>query len=348
MATTRRVAATVVTVSVLCGTAAAGIGGAAAAQSDASRPGKGETYCAQMPDSVGLYVGNPVTQMGFEIGTVDSIVERGDRVDVTFTTSVDRAFPADVQAVTRSKSILADRSLELVGNLNSGPALAPGTCIPLQQSHTPRTISEIVGSAADFLGELSPEGSETTVAGAVAGLAESLRGEGENARDLVTNAAEAMEDPDRMVADLGSAVAAMAPLTEQTLADWGAINSLATQLPDIATAGIDLFPGTIDVCVGIGWLVATLYDVQTRYGDEIWPFMHGPVAQAISLAAGRAGDLSGLVGAVPSFAAVLQQQSTRPGGLTVRFTPPSVTLGDGTAIDPGNLLGDVLAKGPHR
>ncbi|MGW4479296.1 MlaD family protein [Rhodococcus triatomae] len=339
----RRVVATAMTVSMLCAT-----GGGAVANADApNRPGKGATYCAEMPDSVGLYVGNPVTQMGFEVGTVDSIVERGDRVEVTFTTGVDRAFPVDVQAVTRSKSILADRSLELVGNLTSGPALEPGTCIPLQRSHTPRTISEIVGSAADFLGELSPEGSEATVAGAVAGLAEALRGEGDNARDLVENAAAAMEDPDRMVADLGTAVAAMAPLTEQTLADWGAITSLATQLPDIATAGIDLFPGTIDVCVGIGWLVATLYDVQGRYGGEIWPFVHGPVTQAISLAAGRAGDLTGLVGAVPSLAAVLEQQSKQSGGLTVRFTPPSVTLGDGTAIDPANLLGDVLTKGPH-
>ncbi|ORL16016.1 MlaD family protein [Prescottella equi] len=339
----RRVVATAMTVSMLCAT-----GGGAVAHADApNRPGKGTTYCAEMPDSVGLYVGNPVTQMGFEVGTVDSIVERGDRVEVTFATSVDRAFPADVQAVTRSKSILADRSLELVGNLTSGPALEPGTCIPLQHSHTPRTISEIVGSAADFLGELSPEGSKATVAGAVAGLAEALRGEGDNARELVENAAAAMEDPDRTVADLGTAVSAMAPLTEQTLADWGAITSLATQLPDIATAGIDLFPGTIDVCVGIGWLVATLYDVQTRYGGEIWPFVHGPVTQAVALAAGRAGDLSGLVAAVPSLAAVLRQQSSDPGGLVVRFTPPSVTLGDGTAIDLANLLGDVLTKGPH-
>lgn len=346
MSTVRsRAAVTAVVAAVLCSTG----GGAAAAQSGGhAHPGKGETYCAQMPDAVGLYVGNPVTQMGFEVGTVDSIVSRGDRVEVTFTTSVDRAFPADVQAVTRSKSILADRSLELVGNLGSGPTLQPGTCIPLDRSHTPKTISEIVGSAADFLGELSPEGSETTVAGAVAGLETALRGEGQSARDLMQNAADAMEDPDRMVADLGSAISAMAPLTEQTLADWGAINSLASQLPDIATAGIDLFPGTIDVCVGIGWLVATLYDVQTRYGGEIWPFMHGQVAQAISLAAGRAGDLSGLVGAVPSFAAAFDQQATKSDGLTVRFTPPSVTLADGTAVDPANLLGTVIEKGPSR
>ena len=65
----RRVAATAMAVSMLCAT-----GGGAVAHADApTGPGKGETYCAEMPDSVGLYTGNPVTQMGFEVGTVDSI-----------------------------------------------------------------------------------------------------------------------------------------------------------------------------------------------------------------------------------------------------------------------------------
>ena len=40
-------------------------------------------YCAMMPDSVGLYVGNPVTQMGFKIGEVSAITPalRNVRVD---------------------------------------------------------------------------------------------------------------------------------------------------------------------------------------------------------------------------------------------------------------------------
>ncbi|GAA4484443.1 hypothetical protein GCM10023094_37640 [Rhodococcus olei] len=324
--------------------AAMGIGGNGVTAAGTNSSGTTATYCAQMPDTVGLYTGNPVTQMGFEVGTIDSITEKGDHVEVTFTTSVGRVFPADVKAVTRSKSILADRSLELVGNYTNGPVLEPGSCIPLEQSYTPKTISEVVGSAADFLAALSPDGSNT-VAGAIAGVSAALQGQGEPARAMMLSAAGAMADPDKLVADIGSAIGAMAPLNEQALADWGAITSIAKQLPSIATAGIDLFPGTIDVCVGIGWLVATLYDVQTRYGGDIWPFVHGQVAQAIALAAGRAGDLSGLVGSLPSFTAALDEQSRKTGGLTVHFTPPTVTLGDGTGIDPANLLGKILMKG---
>ena len=41
-------------------------------------------FCAIMSDSVGLYVGNPVTQMGYKIGTVDSITPRDTSVEVHF------------------------------------------------------------------------------------------------------------------------------------------------------------------------------------------------------------------------------------------------------------------------
>lgn len=77
-------------------------------------------YCAIMPDSVGLYVGNPVTQMGFQIGEVTSIVPSPTSVRVDFLVG-DRSLPSDVKAVIRSTSILADRSLELVGNYGAAP-----------------------------------------------------------------------------------------------------------------------------------------------------------------------------------------------------------------------------------
>ena len=85
-------------------------------------------------------------------------------------------------------------------------------------------------------------------------------------------------------ADIGSSIDNMAPLTEDALAQWAAIKNIVANMPDVVDAGIDLWPGTIDVCVGIGWLVALLDDVQNRYGDEIWPFVHGQATDAIALA----------------------------------------------------------------
>ena len=116
-------------------------------------------YCANMPDSIGLYAGNPVTQMGYQIGQVTKITPGTTDVQVNFTVTEHRPLPHDVKAIIRSNSILADRSLELVGNYESGPQLPAGGCIPLSRSATPKSLSEVIGSATNFIKAINPEDS---------------------------------------------------------------------------------------------------------------------------------------------------------------------------------------------
>ncbi|WP_280426645.1 MlaD family protein [Nocardia carnea] len=320
-------------------TAVGGIGFAAVDSAPAPTAG----FCVRMPDSVGLYEGNPVTQMGFRVGTVDHVEPRGDHVEVGFTLDGQRRFPADVQAVTRSKSILADRSLELVGNYESGPELIPGQCIPMQRSHTPKSISEIAGSAADFIAELSPGDGAQSFERAVAGFESALRGQGPDARVMMVRAAAAAHSPDRLIADIGSIILTMAPLSEETLRHWPEIQSILDQLPEVIAAGIDLWPGVIDVCVGVGWLVNVLHDVHTNYGDLLLPALRGPLAEAIHLAAGRSGDLRAMLESVPAVAAMLRQQADADGAMTVGYRPPTVRI---DAPDSGAVCAALNALAP--
>ncbi|MEV5835934.1 MlaD family protein [Nocardia sp. NPDC052112] len=311
-------------VAVVVGLAAAG--GVGFTVIDNIAPDSHNGYCAQMPDSVGLYEGNPVTQMGFQVGQVDRIQPKGDYVEVTFTLDGGRRFPADVQAVTRSKSILADRSLELVGNYQAGPELASGQCIPLAHSFTPKSISEIAGSAADFIDTLSPDNGRQSFENAVAGFEQALRGQGDNARAMMLHASAAANSPDKLIADIGSIILNMAPLTDDALQRWSSIRSILDQMPEVVSAGIDLWPGVIDVCVGIGWLVNVLHHVQSNYGDLIWPLMQGPVTAAIHLAASRSEDIQSLLTSIPAVAAMLRQQSENNGEMVIGYQPPTVQL----------------------
>nr|WP_198429200.1 MlaD family protein [Nocardia bovistercoris] len=307
-------------------------GGAGVAAVDAGGRGTGG-FCARMPDSIGVYAGNPVTQMGLRVGTIERVELSGDHVEVEFTLDGTRRFPADVKAVTRSKSILADRSVELVGNYESGPELVPGQCIPLERSFTPKSISEITGSAADFIAELSPGDGKQSVRDAVAGLEEALRGQGQNARAMMLRASAAANNPDRLVADIGAIIRDMAPLTDDALRRWSDIQSILDQLPAVVAAGIDLWPGTIDVCVGVGWLVNVLHDIHTDYGDVLWPTLRGPVAEAVHSAAGRSGDIREMVESLPAVAAMLRQQSAGDAAMTVTYQPPTVRLDAGASAD---------------
>ena len=142
-------------------------------------------YCAIMPDSIGLYVDNPVTQMGYPIGKIAAITPAALSVRVDFTVDNGRMLPKDVKAVSRSNSILADRSLELVGNFESGPQLPAGGCIPLSRSVTPKSLSEVVGSSTTFINSINPAGSDN-VGAVVRGVDQALSKQGPGVNKLLT------------------------------------------------------------------------------------------------------------------------------------------------------------------
>jgi virulence factor Mce-like protein len=283
-------------------------------------------YCADMPDAIGLYVGNPVTQMGYQVGHVDQVQAAGDHVTVSFTLDGTRKFPADVRALTRSKSLLADRSVELFGNYSSGPELRPGRCIALSHSFTPRTISEITGSAADFIDAVAPNDDKAELESAITGLDDALRGQGEAAQALMTHAATALRSPDQLVGDIGSAIENMAPLTDQALRQWSSIVRIFDQMPATVPAVSQLAGPVGQVATAVGRLAAVLYDVQIRYGDQIWPLMYNGVAPLIHLAATRAKDIQGLLATIPSIALVMRQQAGGAGGLSLAYRPPAVRI----------------------
>jgi phospholipid/cholesterol/gamma-HCH transport system substrate-binding protein len=285
----------------------------------------GDGFCAEMTDAIGLYVGNPVTQMGMPVGEVTGVRSAGDHVQVTFDLRSGRDYPADVQAVTRSKSLLADRTLELVGNYSGGPTLRSGECIAGSRTHTPKSISEITGSASDFIENLTKSGTDD-VGGTINGLDKALAGTAPDAENMFRHAAAASKNPDQFIADIGASIANMAPLTDNALRQWPQIMSILNQMPDVASLGTELFASVSKFDRGVGWTVATIYDIQRNYGSILWPLMHGPVTDLITLAAARAPDLQKLYGMVPSIATALRQQENAAGGLSVPYKAPGVSV----------------------
>ncbi|MFE2998615.1 MlaD family protein [Nocardia sp. NPDC059246] len=305
--------------------------------------GGGSGFCADMPDAVGVYAGNPVTQMGFQVGRVEHIEPKGDHVQVSFALDSGRSYPADVKVVTRSKSLLADRSLELVGNYKEGPQLTAGQCIPVSRAFTPKSISEIAGSAADFIDALSPRDGKNSFQQAIAGFDAAMHGNGELSDQMMQHASEAMSSPNQFVADIGSIITNMAPLSDEALQKWSTIKSILDQAPSVVAAGTQLWPETTQVAHGVGWLTAVLYDIQTNYGDLLWPLMNGGVSDVIHLAATRSKDIASLLESIPSVAAVLRQQSQSPGGLAVSYQPPTVELDSPDATQVCDVLNRMSA-----
>jgi len=283
------------------------------------RHAAGHAYCAVMADGIGLYPGNPVTQMGFRIGTVDTVESGNHDVRVVFTLTKQRRIPADVKAVTRSMSILADRSLELVGNYSGGPELTAGQCIPLERTATPKSLSEMVGSIATFAGTMSPDGS-TNVADAVRGLERLLNGQGAGIHEFLVRLSAVSNSPDQAISDTGSIVANLARLTTELTTIRGTLKQVLLDAeattPDlvVVTDGVKRMTQTLPLMITI------LADLERELGEQTQRVLD-TVSVPLRKASPHATALSDLLTPIPGWITTVSDRFNEQ-GLQLKWRPP--------------------------
>lgn len=293
---------------------------AATASSCGARPtAEQRHYCAIMPDAIGLYTGNPVTQMGFRIGTVTAVSPAATEVRVTFTVTVDRAIPADVKAAIRSTSILADRSLELVGNFTGGPELVAEQCIPLERSATPKSLSQIVQSMAAFVDTVSPDGSDN-VADTVAGLDRMLANHGVRAGDLLTRLSMLLDSPDRAISDTGSIVANFAHLSSELSGVRGTLKQVLLDAEAttgdvvVATDGVRRMTSILPALIGM------IADLERELGGQTEQVLD-TVSVALRKLGPHATAIAGILSPIPGWLAGVGDRFSDQ-GLQLKWRPP--------------------------
>jgi phospholipid/cholesterol/gamma-HCH transport system substrate-binding protein len=289
-------------------------------------------YCAIMPDSVGLYAGNPVTQMGYEIGKVKSITPGILDVRVDFTVTANRPLPQDVTAIIRSTSVLADRSLELVGNAAAGPLLPVGGCIPLSHSFTPKSLSEMIGSATNLINSITPDGS-TNVGDVIRDVDHAIHNNGAGINELLTTASSVVHSPDQTVNDIGAVVTNIAQITsllrelrepmKQVLLD------LHTSLPSVVQAtggGSAVLGGTLV-------LVKAVSDIEQNLGDTIQSTLDD-TSVFLRKAGAHGPALADLLNPVPSWINIVANHVNNRELDFIRYRPPlyRIRTPDGVAL----------------
>jgi phospholipid/cholesterol/gamma-HCH transport system substrate-binding protein len=334
---------TTTTVSRLCrGAVAAFVAAAVAGAGSSCTPSShhdAASYCAFMPDTVGLYVGNPVTQMGYPIGKVTSIQPGPAHVRVNFSVTEQRQLPGDVKAIIRSPSILADRSLELVGNYAGGAQLDPRGCIPLDRSVSPKTLSEVIGSADTFLNAINASGS-TNIADTVRGLDQLAHNNGAGTGRLLTVTSSLLDSPDQAISDIGSIIQNVGQLTTTLKDIRGPVKEILldarTTTGDVATA----LDGTARLAgpEGIGTLGPLLESVavlETRLGDETQITLDS-VSAAMRKVSPHANELASLFDGVPWWinTAANHFNAKQFGTFNLAYRPPlfRVQTHDGLAL----------------
>ncbi|ASL17543.1 MlaD family protein [Mycobacterium intracellulare] len=293
-------------------------------------------YCAIMPDSVGLYVNNPVSQMGFEIGRITAVSPSSQSVRVDFTVEKQRPLPSNVKAVIRSTSILADRSLELVGNYTDGPKLSAGTCITLNRSLTPKSLSQVIGASTNFVNSISPEGS-ANIAGVLHGVDQALNNQGHNANRLLTTAASVLDSPGQAIGDLSSITTNLGTLTT-TLANLeptlkSVFSDVDSYAPEIVTVG----QSSSVAWSGLAPILTMVADLETQLGPQIQQLLD-TVSVAIRKLAPRAPFYASILNVAPRLInGMVNIVNTHQFG-TLRYRPPLYRLRAPDGVLQCNLM----------
>ena len=290
-------------------------------------------YCAIMADSVGLYVGNPVTQMGYQIGRVKTITPGIKDVRVDFTMTARRPLGRDVKAIIRSTSILADRSLEIVGNYVSGPQLSAAECIPLNRTATPKSLSEVIGSSTEFINSINPERSRN-VADALRGLDQSAHGTGPGANRLLTTASAVLDSPDQAISDIGSIIRNLDQLTSLVRELRSPLKEIILDvdktMPDIT----ETVAGTNKLLAPTDALIALASDLEVYLGEET-QFTLDQTALALRKLSAHAPRIANLLNVGPPWINTLANYfNGRAARNVIRYRPPlyRVHAPDGVAL----------------
>ncbi|WP_163765094.1 MlaD family protein [Mycolicibacterium parafortuitum] len=287
-------------VKALATTLAVGVVAAAVSSCGAQATASAPSRCALMPDAIGLYVGNPVTQMGYEIGEVTAIVPQGTAVRVDFALTVNRQLPEDVRAVIRSPSIVADRALEMVGNYTGGPELTSDACVPLDRSFSPKTISQVIGSADEFLDAISADGS-TNIADTISGIDRLAQNNGAGAAQLLRSSSALLDSPDQAIGDLGSITRNLAQLT-----------TTLTELRDpVKQILLDAQQTTPDLI--------TALDGGARMGGYHEMSNFGPLGEVVAVLETRMGDETQIT--LDTLSALIRKTTPHANAISDLFTP---------------------------
>ncbi|MBB5915015.1 virulence factor Mce-like protein [Nocardia transvalensis] len=283
---------------------------------------KTESYCAVVPDSIGLYTGNQVTMRGIPVGEVTSITPQGSAVKVEFDVEADKPVYADAGATTLADSIVASRQLAVVSDGKNTARWNPGQC--LTKTLTPKSISETLNALAELSAEIQgpDQNSPDALERGLSALDTATSGTGPQINAVVQKLSAALASPDADIAHLVGIFDAFASVSKKVEQHWGDLKTMLTRLgPVLNQATNELIGPGAQLFDGLAQVVPMLNDLTTLLGDPIMKTFDATVPLVKFLRA-HVGSLAQVIGMTP----VIAQAFHAVSGEGISYAPPKVAV----------------------
>lgn len=297
---------------------------------------KSETMsmCAELPDAVGLFEGNPVTVLGVEVGSVSSLTPNGQGVRVGMEIGK-RSLAAEVGAVSINNSVLADRRIELVGaDRGQGAQFDVGQCIPIDRTATPVTIDRALDSVKRVMDDVAAgdaESREPIKELLDLAVQETDGGTGDSVNQLLRNTNGLLADPESLTAQIGMILNNFAVLSQVGKDNWEKIGVLGHDMADVLAWGAEMFNA---LSIAVATIAEGFEELNDLLGDYLPQALDivDDNRPLLDLTVSQLGALGSALTVLPGLASRLKA-SLDPGlhALRVTYRAPSVRIESATA-----------------
>ncbi|MBJ8337263.1 MCE family protein [Antrihabitans sp. YC3-6] len=305
-----------------------------------------QSYCALMPDAVGLYNGNQVTMLGVAVGTVTGIEPQGEAVRVDFDVDAVHPLRGNISATTVSDTIVANRNLAVIGDANASVDWDPNTCIT--HTLTPKSLTRTLNALSELADELngSDDPAENArIANGITAFDNATAGTGPQINDLIHKLGRALSSPDAAIGHIGALVDALSSLSASVSTGWGDIKDMLTRFAVVLEqVNSEVLAPVAPIVDDLRAIIPWLNDVTTKFGGPILQVLDASVPLLHFIGA-NVGTIEEIIRMIPPVAGAFQR-STDPhsGKPALTYAPPSVAIAQSNANQVCSAV-NVIAPG---
>lgn len=289
-------------------------------------PGKKmQSYCAMLPDTIGLYTGNHVTMRGIPVGTVTRIAQQGQFIRVDF--DVDATYPlrGDVAATTVSDTLVADRNLAVLSGTESSPQWDPGHCVT--NTLTPKSMTETLRAISKLAGELGggdDPAEQDRIRTSVGALDAATSGTGPRINALINKLGAALQSPDAAIGHVGALITSLSSLSASVSTNWAPIKDMLPRLDDLfSQVNSDVWVPVVEIVDSLTAILPWLNDITREFGGPILNGLDATVPY-IRFVAAKVGTLTEIIHMIPPIVgAFAQSVDPSSGKLSVTYAQNS-------------------------
>jgi phospholipid/cholesterol/gamma-HCH transport system substrate-binding protein len=179
----------------------------------------------------GLFPGAAVDVLGVPVGTVTSVKNVDNEVDVVMQVQAGTKIPSDAEASLVAPEVLGQPDVDLNPGFTGGPHLASGATIPESRTTVPVSTDQLLKQLQRTLNALNPH----AVGDLITNLAQDLDGQGVGLNQLIGSAAGTIQLLANKGDDLGQLDGTLAQLTGTLDSDSSQIVQLVKEYDTVST-----------------------------------------------------------------------------------------------------------------